>query len=1518
MAMTLAMTVTTSGIETLCKFNIFRGIEITKSVPDKKKEKVSENISEMKVSPKKKSEAGEKDDKTEEVLDTSDKKSDDITTGKASEQTKEETITETTPSVPEAEIIINETSIAFQKEGIIYGKNELEFSAGIYQKESGELEKRAEQVITQGTVEGWLGEESLETTTYQWNEQKKVILDSHIPNGVQAMVKENYVLTARYEENILDTKEVTVVWDCLAPEISLEYSKDELAELEKVRSQKVILNYRTKDKEVQTENKNIISGIGVEKVLAVFESKIPGGYVPETIETDSLETVEIDVEEGKEFHGICKLYAVDYLGNASEPVEISLNIDKAEPEIKIIKGENTDWQEEVIITAKAEDYCFSKEPEKEAEFWIVFEESGVIKKEDVTYTKNLQESTENKDVYDITIHIKKSKYRDYSGLCTIYATDTVGNKVTYQNENNQFQVHFDSTAPQFEDVTITDVNKKEFEKICNKLSFGIFCKDKIQLEVQGADVLAGGGASGVKSMVMYADGVQYMPVKVSGDGIDSYVATFLLDAEKKTEDVLFSMEDNAGNDAKASIGEINQSYGTSGIYIDKASPYIVIKTVAEDFITYKDKKKRKWYDGHVLFEIKAGDNLSGFETIEVEINGKKLKKDIEGSVIQEKMFQNTCVTEKTFYISTSQSKSQKDAQGKENGRYDISISITDHAGNTIEKTKTVYVDELEPYIEGVEVKGEGKIEGDGSLTSKKKYAYFVRGNAQMIVTAADDKGSSGVKSITYYTVNYADDSESITSEKTTVSVDKNNQITIKLNSGFKGMVYLKATDNTNHSTSQYEHPHLIVTGSKKVHMMKSKINITLPEEVAQDKNNFPLYRDNVTATLQISDKDMGLAAVEWSVTSDYDKGTNIHGNLKVDKLGNVTNNNVFNVEIKDKNLVTEMYGKIPINCDSNQIRIWLKTTDRAGMTTEKEVFLSIDKQKPVVEVTYDNNDMVSDSAGETEYYKDNRTATIVVKERNFDEKNVQVKVTNAEGELPVVTVWEKAVNTASPDNTTNTAKVIFASDGDYTFEVIAEDKAGNQADIYPQDKFVIDKTKPEIEISFDKNNGVSGNYYGEERTATITIKEHNFESSQVEITGNHMGIENNHFPGVGGFTSTGDVHQTSLNFTEDGVYSFNVTYTDKAGNEAELVSAEEFYIDTKEPEIMIEGVQAYGAYKEEVASVITCKDENVDSNSLKAVLRIVNQDESQSVNAVQQGKLTNYKEGCRLQMKSPEQTKEWDGIYCLDVEIKDLAGNLHKETLEYSVNRFGSVYTLETEAEKAAGNYVKTTEDIEIVETNADEIQQTQVKLTKNGEITQLEEEKDYYIKETHKEGGWKQYRYVIKKDNFKEDGVYMITLSSKDKAGNINENTAEEKEAELWFGVDATSPVIVPLNVEEGKSYNLTELEAQVEVQDNLKLNSVKAYVNDVEAELKESDKQSLYTLLLTESTKGQNLRIVATDAAGNELVREVKGIYITTNPWIRFIHSRMAVAVIGGAVTVIFLIVAAFILLRKKKVKK
>lgn len=1522
LATTVALTVATAGIENLYQINSWGAKETTESVPNTKEEDSEQRVSKTEGSNAEDLEAKQKETqilekdsvgaKNEEVIEEN-------TSNNSEEETQggttEDGMTETTSSVPEAVIVVDENSIELQKDGMIYGKKSLEISAGIYKKDSNELEPEAIAGIQQKEISGWSGQEDLAATIYQWDGQK-VVLENYIPEDAQAMVKENYQLSANYQDTLLDKKEITVVWDHLAPEISLNYTQEQLTELEKVHfAEKVVFNYQAKDKEVQTESNELISGAGVEKVVAEFESRIQGGYAPEKVETTSLNTIEINIEKGKEFHGVCRLYAVDYLGNVSEPKEISLNIDNVEPKITILGGKTTGWQEELTITARVEDYCLSKGQGEEADFWLVFEQNGVVDRESIVYTKNLQESTEDKEVYYLTIQAKKERYKDYSGNCTIYASDKAGNIVTYQTEDNQFLVNFDSTKPVFTDVTITDENKNLLENICNQLSFGMFFKDKIKLEVQAEEILVQGAASGIRFMEMYVDGKKYTPVSVTGDGVETYVVTFLLDVEDRSENIIFVMEDNAGNKNEQSLSEINQSYNTSGIYIDKASPYVVITPVESDLVKYQDKEKHNWYNKEVSFEIKAGDNLSGFAAIEVEVNGKKLSKDEGGMVIQEENFQKQCVTEKTFYISTSQGTSKKDTTGKETGRYDISISITDHSGNVTTKTKTVYVDVTEPYIKGVEVKGEGNIEGNGTLTSSKQYEYFIQGNARLVVTAADDKGSSGVKSITYYTVNYANNSQGEISKEKTVSVDKNNQITIKLNSGFKGAVYLKATDNTKHSTSKYERPHLIATGTNNRHMRNSAVTITLPKETVRDENNDPLYGESVTADIRISDKDMGLAAVEWSVTSDYDKTNQISGSLQIDKKGKVTDNTIFTVAAKDKNLVTEMTGKIPVNNDSNHIKVWVKITDRAGMTTEREIFLSIDKQKPVIEVTYDNNNFASEYAGETEYYKDNRTATIVVKERNFDEKNVQVKVSNAEGEVPSVTAWEKADNTASPDNTTHTARVVFATDGDYTLEITAADKIGNQANDYSQDKFVIDKTKPVIEITFDKSNRETGNYYSEGRTATITIKEHNFESSHVQITGSNANGENNTFPELGSFKTEGDTHQAALEFSTDGLYSFTAAYTDKAGNEAEVVQSEDFYIDTTEPEIIFEGVQQHGAYREEAAPVISCKDENMDTSSLKAQLRIVNLNEGKVIDAVQQGEVTTTQDSCRLQMASPEHTKEQDGIYYLDVEIKDLAGNLHKETLEYSVNRFGSVYTLEDEAKKASGNYVKSTGDIEILETNADEIHQAQVKLTKNGEITELKEAEDYVIKESTEAGAWKQYHYVIKKENFQEDGVYMITLSSKDKAGNTNENTAEEKEAELWFGVDTTSPVIVPLNVEEGESYNVTELEAQIEVQDNLKLDSVKGYVNDLEVEMKENQEQGFYTLSLTESTKEQKLRIVATDAAGNELVREVGDIYITTNPWVRLLHNKMAVTMMAGGVIIVLAFVGVLLVLRKKK---
>lgn len=1417
--------------------------------------------------------------------------------------------------LPTMEILPDMTALTTVKDGIIYGKTQISLPVAVENL----VENAKQELILQQSSYPQAVDETYDMTSFQWQQNGTAEWKSNLTDEQQMMIQETYRFQVESQEQDIVSKDLTLVWDYLAPEITLSYSEEELAELSQVRSENLTLHYEAKDLSYPLTDEQEIPGIGVEKVYAEFETSMEGGQVPKTVETNSPDTITLNFAEISQFHGICRLYAVDYLGNTSKPVELELHIDRTAPQIMITGGKSNQWEKEITITAKVSDYCFPNNMENA--FWYAMEGDNTPQYDGITWQKNEQESTEFEQVYDITIVVSKEKYADYNGNCKIGAKDKVGNVQNSASENNQFKVMFDSTAPEFQGITITDEKKNPLKSICNKLSFGMFFQDKIRIEVNAADVKKNNAFSGISQLTLVIDGEVYAPASTQGIGTESCTVVFLLEKEKKYTSFCFTVTDNAGNATKKTMGEIDSLLDAPAVYLDGTAPSLSITAQKEGVNTYKDKEKRNWYQKDISFQIVAGDNLAGIQKIEVEINGKNITKDVDGKPINDGAFQTEVITRKEFTLSTSQANPQKKTQGGEDGRYDLTIQVTDNAGNVTTKTQTVYLDTTAPYIKSVEVSGTGSLEGKGKITSADTYGYFVQGNAELLVTAADDMGSSGLKSVTYYTVNYTNSEQGKKSTEKTIAVDENGQVKIKLSDDFRGVVYLKAVDNVKNITKEYKRLQYIITGTQKDHEKQADIQIILPETGSKDVNGVPLYSQNVTAKIKVKDADMGLKNVIWNVTSEQDTAGNQSGSITVDEKGKISDTNRMHMVSKEKNLVTEAEGEIQISNDSNHICVTVELTDRAGMTYKKEITLSIDKQKPVIEVTYDNQNPQESYLKEGEFYKEDRTATLIVRERNFDSSKVQVKITNEEGDVPSVTAWEKAENTQNPDQTTYTARVPFTADGKYTLEVIAEDSAGNQAESYQGEAFILDKTKPTAEISWDDVAASNGNYYKESRRATITITEHNFDGSKVQLTGNAaQGTEAAGFPAMSSFQTDGDIHKATIEFVEDGTYSFEIAYSDKAGNEAEIVKAENFSIDKTEPELYFEGVEDKGAYKEDVTPVIVCRDENLDASTLNAQVTMVNQKNSliQPEEAI--GETKSAGDTCMMTLNNPEHIRENDGIYMITASVLDFAGNEHEETVCYSVNRFGSIYTLQEEAKRVAGSYVKSSQAISIVETNADEISvdDVKVKLTKNGQVSELTEGKDYTREENLSDGSWKQYTYTIPKDNFTEDGVYMVSISSKDKAGNYNENVAEgEEDAELWFGVDKTSPVIVPLNLQAEETYNLNGLQAEIEVQDNLKLSEVKVFVNDVETELKQSEEQEHYTFNLPESTEEQNIRIVASDAAGNEMVREVNGVYITTNPWVRFVHNKRAVAVVAGVLAAMVAGGAGVVIWRKKHTK-
>lgn len=1435
----------------------------------------------------------------------------------ASETLTPEVPTESpTPTAqPPMEIIPDVTALATVKDGIIYGKGQISLPVIVRNlTEDTQLELTLQESSYADQQTG-----DYNITTCQWQDGRTAEFHSNITKEQQTMVRETYRFQATSQQQTV-TKDLTLVWDSLAPTLTLSYSEEELAELSKVRGENLTLHYQAEDPSVVAVNGQEILGIGVKKVYAEFQSSEAGALLPKTVETNSTNTITLDFQGISEFHGVCRLYAVDYLGNISKPIEVPLHIDKAAPKIVITGGKSNQWEEKLVITAKAYDYCF---PEKmDNTFWYVMDGDNIPKYDGITWEKNQQESTEFQQVYDITVTVSKERYSDYNGTCTIYARDRVGNIPRQAGENNQFNAMFDSTAPVFQGIVVTDQQKNPLEQVCNKVSFGMFFQHKIRMEVSAADLLVNHAASGIASLNLTVDGVEYHPQEVQGLGTESCVAVYFIEQEKKYSSFVFTVTDNSGNSTSKTIGEIDSLLNTPAIYLDATAPTLSMKVKKDGVNTYKDKEKRNWYQKDISFQVVAGDSLTGIKKIEVEINGKKITKDVQGNAINEKEFSTKVVTRKEFIISTSQGKSQTKSKGGEEGRYDVTILVTDNAGNVTTKTRTIYIDTKAPYIKKVQVLGTGSLEGNGKLVTRNCYEYFIQGKGEVLVTAADDTASCGVKSITYYTVNYNSGKEGIVSREKTIPVDEKEQAIIKLPDKFRGAVYLKTEDNVGNVARTYKRPGYIITGTQKGHESKSDIQILLPETGKKDSKGNPLYGETITAKIKVKDTDMGLRKVAVYVTSPQDASKNQQREILVEKKGTFSDTSIMQAVSKDKNLITEAEGELFIANDSNDICVTVELTDRAGMTCKKQVTFSIDKKKPVIEVTYDKETPQESYLGEGNFYKEDRTATIVVKERNFDASRVQVKITNGDGVTPSLTAWEKGENTKNPDETTYTAKVAFTQDGKYTMEISACDSVDNQAEPYHGETFVIDKTKPVTEITWDKENASHENYYNENRSATITITEHNFDQSKVElIPVSSDTTEAGSFPKLSAFQSQGDVHRATIEFTEDGNYSFQVAYSDKAGNQGEIATADTFVIDKTEPELSFEGVKEKGAYKEEVSPVIVCKDKNLDASTLRAQVTMTNgkNDTVQVEDAL--GQLQTNGDTYSIALKNPQSLRENDGIYRVTASVMDYAGNEKEATISYSVNRFGSVYTLQKEAKRVAGSYVKNAQAISIVETNADDIngKDVKVKLTKNGQVKELTEGKEYNREENAEEGSWKQYIYTLSEDNFTEDGVYMVSISSKDKAGNHNDNTAEGEEgAKLWFGVDKTSPVIVPLNIQSEESYNLNSLQVQMEVQDNLKLDNVKTYVNNQEVVLEQSKDQEHYTFTLQESTKEQTIRMVALDAAGNETVRELKGIYITTNPWVRFIHNKKWVVSVAVILAAVVILGSVALLLRKHRKNK
>ncbi|SCX93979.1 Ig-like domain (group 3) [Pseudobutyrivibrio sp. AR14] len=519
---------------------------------------------------------------------------------------------------------------------------------------------------------------------------------------------------------------------------------------------------------------------------------------------------------------------------------------------------------------------------------------------------------------------------------------------------------------------------------------------------------------------------------------------------------------------------------------------------------------------------------------------------------------------------------------------------------------------------------------------------------------------------------------------------------------------------------------------------------------------------------------------------------------------------------------------------------------------EQSAFI-IDKTNPEITLDFDNTE-----AKNGKYYNAARIATVTIKDANFDpdDKYITLNISEKDGKA-ASGGWEKS------SEGSYTKKINFDADGVYSFTVSCKDKAANASTSVSADEFVIDTSVPTIDVNFDNNTASNEYYYKDARQATIVVEDANFDSKLVVIekTGEDGA---NALPSVGGFSDSDKKHSASMNFDKDGKYAFRVTCQDLAGNVAETYTSSVFVIDTVVPEVEITGVADMSANNGAVNPVITSTDENLNVEGVVVNLKGANNGTISSV-----GKATAVNGGFSVEIPDLPHTKENDDLYILTATITDLAGNVTEKEIKYSINRFGSVYVLGDGTLSMIDNYyVVKPQDVVVTEINVDELTYKEVSITYDGSVKELSSGRDYSTSETLNEHSWHSISYKVNSSNFRNDGLYSVSIYSEDKATNTQSNKA--KGADIDFLVDSTAPSIVVAGVESDGVYQEAEHDFSVNATDTIGIAGLTVYLDDVvlaeftAEELNENGGTEILTIPGKDDY--QQLEIVCSDVAGNE----------------------------------------------------
>lgn len=461
-------------------------------------------------------------------------------------------------------------------------------------------------------------------------------------------------------------------------------------------------------------------------------------------------------------------------------------------------------------------------------------------------------------------------------------------------------------------------------------------------------------------------------------------------------------------------------------------------------------------------------------------------------------------------------------------------------------------------------------------------------------------------------------------------------------------------------------------------------------------------------------------------------------------------------------------------------------------------------------------------------------------------------------------------------------------DGVYQVSAQVRDIAGNVSSA-ALPAFVVDTHAPVVNVNLDPTGESSDNH---ERTARITIVEKNFDSSLVRLDTDGV---------CGSWTTKGDEHVAYVRFNTEGEHHLSVACSDLAGNESERQSIPNFSLDFTPPTIVVGGVEDMHAYAGDVQAWARVSDAGgLDTSSVSAELR------RGDGGKVEQPSVSWELGDALVRLPSFARTREVDDVYTLKISARDMAGNVAQSQMCFSINRFGSTFEVLSPMQEGIGHF-RDAPDVVVREVNVcgSVLGERKVRVTKGLETRELElssmpRRGAFTLDDVSDERGWSCATYRVSRQNFALDGMYRISVVSRDRAGNKNVSVATsdaEDAARVVFVVDSVAPEVSCSGLANNQVIRKGHAKVDIRATDTEGVDSLEVTLDGQPADVVKEAPDRWRLEIPAEPGKSRELKVVARDAAGNEGSLQLRGFEVEDSPLLSMARALPTLPMLSGA---------------------